>query len=310
MMIRRRKLFMDTIVDIQVVTGLGTVAENTDEKGNRLASEQDMQNQINRAFHAFRQVEQACSRFSLDSELMRATRQIGEPVQVSPSLFEPLKLALHMAELTSGIFDPTVGKRLEQHGFNQHYLTHQYINSPAVESATYRDIVLDEVHQTITLLKPLVIDLGAVAKGFAIDLAAHELQSFAGFMVNAGGDLYAGGRDEQDKPWEIGIQHPTHADEVICTLELSDAAICTSGGYERKSIVAADIHHLLHPVTGQSPKEWVSSSIIAPYAMMADIFSTAVMLLGKEEGKKLMEQANVQGILITPDLQLVREGVY
>lgn len=186
MMIRRRKLFMDTIVDIQVVTGLGTVAENTDEKGNRLASEQDMQNQINRAFHAFRQVEQACSRFSLDSELMRATRQIGEPVQVSSSLFEPLKLALHMAELTSGIFDPTVGKRLEQHGFNQHYLTHQYINSPAVESATYRDIELDEVHQTMTLLKPLVIDLGAVAKGFAIDLAAHELQSFAGFMVNAG----------------------------------------------------------------------------------------------------------------------------
>ena len=303
---------MDTVVDIQVLAGIRT--DRNDKKGYEQkyppASEQQLLHQMNRAFHAFRQVEEACSRFSPESELMRASKRIGEPVQISSFLFEPLRLALHMAQLTSGIFDPTVGKKMERYGFNRHYLTHQYMNNAAVESVTYRDIVLDEVHRTMTLLKPLVIDLGAVAKGFAIDLAAHELQSFAGFVVNAGGDVYAGGRDEQGKPWKIGIQHPTHPDEVICTLELSDTAICTSGGYERKSRVAADIHHLIHPVTGNSPKEWISSSIIAPYAMMADIFSTAVMLLDKEEGKQLMQQANVQGILITPDLQLVREGVY
>ncbi|QKS60231.1 FAD:protein FMN transferase [Paenibacillus barcinonensis] len=307
---RSRKLFMDTVVDIQVVTGTGENVETGNEERNPQASEQQQLHQINRAFHAFRQVEQACSRFSPESELMKASRQIGEPVQISSFLFEPLKLALHMAQLTSGVFDPTVGKRLEQHGFNRHYLTRQYMNSSVVESADYRDIILDEVHQTMTLLKPLVIDLGAVAKGFAIDLAAHELQRFAGFVVNAGGDLYAGGRDEHGEPWKIGIQHPVNRNEVICTLELSNAAICTSGGYERRSATTEGVHHLIHPVTGHSPKEWVSSSIIAPYAMMADIFSTAVMLLSKEEGQQLIQQANVQSILITPDIELVREGVH
>ncbi|WP_434748443.1 FAD:protein FMN transferase [Paenibacillus amylolyticus] len=309
MMFRKSKLFMDTVVDIQVVVGTGIAAGNADEKRNCPASEQ-LLNQINRAFDAFRQVEQACSRFSPESELMKACSQIGKPVPISPFLFEPLKLAVHMAELTSGVFDPTVGKRMEQHGFNRHYLTRQYMDSPVLESATYRDIVLDETRQTMLLRKPAVIDLGAVAKGFAIDLAAHELQQFDGFIVNAGGDLYAGGRDEQGEPWKIDIQHPAIRNEIIYTLALSNEAICTSGSYERKSATTEGVHHLIHPVTGHSPKEWVSSSVIAPYAMMADIFSSAVMLLGKEEGQQLMQQANVQGILITPDLQLVREGVH
>ncbi|MDB5055472.1 MAG: thiamine biosynthesis protein ApbE [Bacilli bacterium] len=70
----------------------------------------------------------------------------------------------------------------------------------------------------LVLLKPLVIDLGAVAKGFAIDLAAHELKEFDGFLVNVGGDLYAGGTDESGKPWRIGIQHPEQKEQIIETI--------------------------------------------------------------------------------------------
>jgi FAD:protein FMN transferase len=292
---KKTKLYMDTVVDIQVVTG-------------KFKSKEEAEAQINRAFEAFQKVEQACSRFSPDSELMEACRLVQTPIPISPLLFEPLRLALEMAEWTDGVFDPTVGKVMEENGFNRHYLTGQTIESPASDSVTNRDIVLDEQDHTLYLRKPLVIDLGAVAKGFAIDLAAHELKEFEGFVVNAGGDLYAGGVDERGKPWEIGIQHPEQREQIIHTVEISNEAICTSGGYERKSAKVPGMHHLIHPQTTKSPNDWISCSVIAPFAMMADAFSTASFMLGVEGGTMLIEQADLKGILITSDLQIVKVG--
>lgn len=290
---KKTKLFMDTVVDIQVVTD---------------KSKDEAEAQINRAFEAFQKIEQACSRFSPDSELMKACQQIEIPVPVSPLLFEPLKIALEVAKWTDGIFDPTVGKVMEDHGFNRHYLTGQSLQSVAADSVTYRDIVLDEQDHTLYLQKPLVIDLGAVAKGFAIDLAANELKEFEGFVVNAGGDLFAGGTDKSVNVWKIGIQHPEQKGQIIETIEISNEAICTSGSYERKSAKINGMHHLIHPKTKQSPNDWISCSVIAPFAMLADAVSTATFLLGLDSGKAFIEQAELKGILITFGLQIVRVG--
>lgn len=290
---KKMKLFMDTVVDIQVVT--------------RKSNDQT-EAAIDRAFEAFRKVEHACSRFSQDSELMEACRQIKTPVQISPFLFEPLKFALEVAKWTDGIFDPTVGKAMEDMGFNQHYLTEETVQSSSSDAATYRDIILNEQDRTLYLRKPLVIDLGAVAKGFAIDLAAHELNEFEGFVVNAGGDLYAGGVDENGSKWRIGIQHSENKEEMIQTLEISNEAVCTSGSYERKSALKAGMHHIINPISKQSSDEWISCSVVAPYAMMADAFSTATFLLGLEHGGTLLEQADLKGILIASDLQIYQIG--
>jgi FAD:protein FMN transferase len=290
---KKTKLYMDTVVKIEVVAGKSKI---------------EAEAKINRAFQAFQKVEQACSRFSTDSELMQACRVIETPVSVSPLLFEPLKFALELAEWTDGEFDPTVGKVMEEHGFNRHYLTGQSMESESADSVTYRDIELNEHDRTLYLRKPLVIDLGAVAKGFAIDLAANELKEFEGFVVNAGGDLFAGGFNESGCPWEIGIQHPERREQIIHTIRISNEAICTSGGYERKSATKPGIHHLIHPKTRKSPNDWISTSVIAPFAMLADAFSSASFLMGEENGKLLIEQADLKGILITPDLQIVRVG--
>lgn len=291
---RKTKLYMDTVVDIQVVSGKWT-KEETEVK-------------INRAFEAFQKVEQACSRFSPDSEVTKACQWIETAVPLSPFLFEPLKFALEIAEWSDGVFDPTVGKAMEEQGFNRHYLTGEFIESASADVVTYRDIILNEEDHTLYLRKPLVIDLGAVAKGFAIDLAANELKEFPGFMVNAGGDLFAGGVDETGNPWKVSIQHPNHKDLIIHTLEISNEAICTSGGYERQSTKGNGNHHILHPKLKQSPKEWISSSVIAPFAMLADAFATALFLLEAERGKALIEQAELTGILISSDLQIITVG--
>ena len=290
---RKTKLYMDTVVDIKVVTK---------------KSKEETEVKINRAFQAFQNVEQACSRFSATSELMQASKIIGTPVNISPFLFEPLRFALEMAKLTDGLFDPTVGKMMEENGFNRQYLTGDRIESLAAKAVNYHDIELNQQTHTLLLKKPLVIDLGAVAKGFAIDLAANELKEFEGFVVNAGGDLFASGFDSTGNPWKIGIQHPYHKDEILETIELSDAAICTSGSYERRNLTKPDVHHIVNPLTNHSPNEWISSSVVAPFAMMADAFSTVSFLLGVKNGKSLLEDLDLQGLLITPELQIVRVG--
>ncbi|MDP4084291.1 MAG: FAD:protein FMN transferase [Bacillota bacterium] len=291
---KKTKLFMDTVVDIQVIQG-STTRKEAEEK-------------IERAFDAFRMVEQACSRFSPESELMKACQTTQSPVPISPLLFEPLKFALEMAKFTNGEFDPTVGKVMEKHGFNRHYLTGAYMETPSNDSVSYLDIVLDEQCHTLYLNKPLVIDLGAVAKGFAIDLAANELKGFEGFIVNAGGDLFVGGVDESGGPWRIGIQHPAKKEHIIHVLELSNQAICTSGSYERRNANNPKIHHIINPKTKESPNDWVSCSVIAPFAMMADAFSTTVFLLGRKDGKKIIEEMDIEALCITPELQIVNFG--
>ena len=290
---RKTKLYMDTVVDIKVVTR--NSKEETEEK-------------MNRAFQAFQKVEQACSRFTAASELMQAIQNVGTPVKISPFLFEPLQFALEMAKLTDGLFDPTVGKVMELHGFNRHYLMGDTIESPSAEDVTYRCIELNQQTHTLLLKKPLVIDLGAVAKGFAIDLAANELKGFDGFVINAGGDLFAGGVDEKGNPWKIGIQHPYQKDKIMETIEISDEAICTSGSYERRNPTLPEGHHIVNPKTKCSPNELISSSVIAPFAMMADAFSTISFLVGIKKGKSLLEKIDVKGLLITPELQIVRVG--
>lgn len=290
---KKTKLYMDTVVDIKVVS-------------NKLKKETEAK--ITRAFEAFQHVEQACSRFSSSSELIRACENIGVPVKISPFLFEPLYIAIEMAKLTDGLFDPTVGKVMEMNGFNRHYISGQMMKSVSSDSVSYHDIELDQYNHTVTLKKPMVIDLGAVAKGFAIDLAANELKEFKGFVINAGGDLFAFGLDDNGEKWKIGIQHPYHKDSIIETIEISNEAVCTSGSYERKNPDNSDLHHLVNPKTKCSPNEWISCSVIAPFAMMADAFSTASFLLGVKKGKQLIEHLALKGILITSELQINKVG--
>ncbi|NBD25005.1 FAD:protein FMN transferase [Paenibacillus glycinis] len=291
----KAKLAMDTVIRIKVVPGHHRLLQEAEER-------------INRAFMVFRSIEQACSRFDVNSELMRACRETGRPVPISPRLFEPLKFALAMAEVTDGAFDPTVGLAQEELGFNRHYLTGETARSTADRLASFRDIVLNERDRTLFLRTPLVIDLGAVAKGFAIDLAASELKDFAGFMIDAGGDLYAGGLNERGELWQVGIRHPIYKHSCLQTLDISNQSICTSGGYERKSPLMKGVHHIIDPKSRRSPNEWISCSIIAPFAMMADAFSTAAFLMNAENGERLIEQAGISGIMMSSNFRIVNVG--
>ena len=276
---------MDTSVSIRVVGDVDEAA-------------------IAHAFELFTQIEHACSRFDTKSELHSLTRRIGQPVPVSDILFETIRFALALARDTGGAFDPTIGKRMEERGFDREYRSGKTIATPIGDlAATYRDVELDVANRAITLHRPLLLDLGAVAKGFAVDMAARELAESKDFAIDAGGDLYLGGVNERGEEWTAGIRHPRNDGETIDSVQVSNAAVCTSGDYVRRTHSG---HHILDPLTGSASATLASATVIAPLAMVADGLATAAFVLGPIAGRELLERHGVQGLLITPDLERIR----
>jgi thiamine biosynthesis lipoprotein len=283
---------MGTVVTFQVV-GHG---EDAARHAERVEA-------VERACGWFAFVESCCSRFDHASELRRLSGQVGTPVPVSATLFEPLRFALAVAAETDGAFDPTVGATMESLGFDRNYRTgaSSRTDGAVPGTATWRDVVLDEATQSVTLARPLILDLGSVAKGLAIDMAARELAPFRNFAINAGGDLYFGGHGERGLPWTVGIRHPRDEAQLVDALSVNDLAVCTSGDYARRS--GAAVHHLVDPALGAPAATIASATVVAPLAMVADTLATAAFVLGPDLGVALLERHGVQGLLVTPSLE-------
>lgn len=282
---------MDTVVSIKIITS---------------QIESEVLPRISKALEVFRLVEKACSRFDEKSELSFLLGKIGVPVKVSDTLFEAVHFSLEMAKFTNGIFDPTIGKSLIDYGFNINYQTGQktrVLND--IDSASYQDVQVNEEERTILLRKPLILDLGAIAKGLAVDLAVKELEDFDDFLIDAGGDIFAKGCNEKGDPWKVGIRNPITNENSMISFHITNSAVCTSGSYERKSSVAKDMNHLINPLTGKSPSNLLSSTVIAPFTMVADAFSTVAFILGKDKGIEFLENAGLEGMVITNSLEVI-----
>jgi FAD:protein FMN transferase len=285
---------MGTVVTIQVV--------GHDATPQQLANRAE---RVERAVGWFQTIEASCNRFDAASEVRQLTAQIGTAVPASMMLYQAVQFALAVAEETGGAFDPTVGLDMERRGFNREYQSGRAIRTVAVarERASYRDVLLDPERQTITLRCPLVLDLSAVAKGLAIDMASRELESLEHYAIDAGGDLYLAGRNPAGTAWSVGIRHPRIAGEVIETLHVSNAAVCTSGDYERVSPDEEASSHIMDPRTGLSATALASATVVAPSAMVADALATAAFVLGPTEGLRLLEHSGVDGLLVSPALE-------
>lgn len=281
-------LMMGTVVSVRVVGD---------------APELEMQHAIERAVLAMRAVEETCSRFDETSALRELCRHPGEWRSVPPILFHTLKIACEMSALTEGVFDPTVGRTLELQGFNRHYLTQTTTDSaiPFDSSVSYRDIAMAEDSSQVCLAKPLLLDLGAVAKGLAVDLAARELGDWPGVAINAGGDIWVAGYSPSGEPWRVGIENPSQPTQMVASLEVSDRAVCTSGSYRRRSPHDEANHHLWDPVLGHSAEGLLSCTVVGPQAVLADVTATAAFLLGPDRALSFIEELELDGLVVKTD---------
>lgn len=284
---------MGTVVSMQVLL------PQTNDETIRVCEDH-----VRRGSQWFFEIEAACNRFDPSSELRRLSETVGAPVPVSEVLFECVQFALAVADATDGIFDPTVGARMSARGLNRDYRTGNVVTETTADhTASFRAVELQESNRTITLHKALQLDLGAVAKGLAIDMAARELASLENFLINAGGDLYAGGKNANGSDWAIGIKHPREKGVYIDTVLASNSAVCTSGDYERSASDGSG--HIIDARADQPVSELASVSVLAPSAMVADALGTAAFALGRTSGLAFLRQHGVKGVLVTSDLELV-----
>jgi thiamine biosynthesis lipoprotein len=287
---RRTIVIMDTAVTFEAV------------RHPRRAARVDPEAHVDRAIAWFRRVEASCSRFDDASEVRQLAERVGVPVVVSPILFEAVQFALAVAEESGGAFDPTIGADLEARGFNREYRSGAEVHSGVAPDArvSYRDVVLDPGQRAITMRRPLLLDLGGVAKGLAVDLASRELAPLEDFAIDAGGDLFLSGHNASDEPWTIGIRHPREESQLIDALRLTDCAVCTSGDYARRNEGG---HHLIDARTRQAASAIASLTVVAPTAMVADALGTAAFALGPDEGLRFLERHGVDGFGVTPALE-------
>lgn len=282
----RYRIAMDTTVIIEAISA---------------APVSEVDEQVERAFAWFAQVEACCSRFDPASELSRLCDRPGEPVPVSNFLGSALAFALAVAADSGGAFDPTIGDSMVRAGFGENYRSAEVVLPRSARHVTFQDVIFDSAGSEVTLLRKLTLDLGAVAKGLAIDLAARELASLEGFVINAGGDMFASGVNATGEPWSIGVRNPGDLDSLADSFAISNAAICTSGDYERTSPQSPGQHHLLDPRTRTSARGAASVTVIAPTAMAADALATAAFVLGGQDGIAFLERNGVDGLIITSD---------
>lgn len=231
--------------------------------------------------------------------------------EVDPELLKLVRTSLRFARDTGGAFDPTVGplSRLWNFSGNEQRAPDELRvpNDAEIEEALGRvgwnQVVINENHSTIRFTgKGMALDLGAIAKGYALDRAAEVLKKrgITAALVNAGGDILAVGEKGPGQPWRVGIQDPRNPRGIVAIVPLKDRVVVTSGDYERFLIKDGKrYHHLLDPRTGFPAEGLQSVTILAARGVLADALATAVFVLGRDQGMKLVEATpGVEALLI------------
>lgn len=265
---------------------------------------------IDAAFDKIFQIEELMSDYDPDSQLSKVNQSgFEKPVPVDTELFEVLSTAKAYSCLSNGAFDITIGPVVQLWRIAKENETAPDPKAliQAKEAVGYKNLILDPEKKTVQFAKQgMFLDLGGIAKGYAIDKAIQILRdaNIKGAMVDIGGDLRCFGIPANDKQhWLIGIQDPAKEGNVLLTLKMDDMAVATSGDYRRFVMIEDQKHsHIIDPVTADSANELSSATLIAPTAMAADALATAVTVLGNKKGLELINKTeSADTILIRSD---------
>lgn len=280
---------------------MGTLVEITVIPANEKA--------IREAFEALKKVDALMSTYKEDSEISILNRE-GR-AQVSEETLEVIEDAIKFSKLTDGAFDITCRPLINL--WNKVKTEEKLPTEEEIEEAIslvgYQGIIL-EGNQIRLEKKGMQIDLGGIAKGYAVDKAIEALKKngIKRALVNAGGDLYALGTDSQGEKWQIGVQDPREEDRVIDIIKVKDRAVATSGDYRRYfTLEGKRFSHIVNPKTGLTIQDVpMSVTIIGPDATTTDALSTGVFVLGPEEGMKLIESLpEIEGMIISEGMKKI-----
>lgn len=263
---------------------------------------------IDITFAEFERVEAMMNIFDEKSEVSRLNKQ-GYLENASEDLIYVIREAEKISRLTNGIFDVTVAPLIEyiDRNFSKNQVSFEEGLKDVLELIDYSSLKIEG--KCIRFLKKgMKIVLNAIAKGYAVDLAAEVLKRYEikNALVNAGGDIRAIGGKMKDEPWRIGIRDPFHKEQNITIIKLYDRAVATSGIYERR-IAQGILSHIVNPKKPLASEQIVSSTVICDRALVADALATSLCLMDPKQAIDLIEKLdNTEAMLILADRKVVK----
>lgn len=286
--VRRSQLLMGTIVEI-VAAGQASGQLDT---------------AIDAAFAEMARLDKLLSSHRQESEISRLSRD-SRGFMVTAETAEVIALGQDVAQHSGGAFDMTLGALKELWSFDaaQPAVPDKQAVAGALAGIGPDALTLNG-RQVVKRVPHLQVDLGGIAKGYAVDraIAVLEEHGVTSAAVNAGGDMYLLGQ-RPERPWLIGIQHPRQQDAVLATVQVRDRAVVTSGDYERFfELEGHRYHHILDPQTGYPARGCQSVTIMTDSVALGDALATAVFVLGPQAGLQLLAKyPGTEGLIVAAD---------
>jgi thiamine biosynthesis lipoprotein len=262
---------------------------------------------IDAVLQAMRHIDETMSVYKPTSEVSQVNDKAADgPMHISKELFDLLTTAKEYSVITDGAFDITYASVGYMYDFRKHVRPDETQIAKALPAVDYRHVILDPKNQTVQFSqKGVRIDLGGIAKGYSVDCGIDVLKSlgYTRAYVGAGGDSRIIG-DRFGKPWIVGIRDPRKGEgNVIARIPLVDAAISTSGDYERFfEEKGVRYHHIIDPHTGHSASKVRSATVIGPYATRTDGLSKTAFVLGPEKAMEIYNRLDdIDAIIVKLD---------
>jgi thiamine biosynthesis lipoprotein len=262
---------------------------------------------IDAVLDEMRHIDETMSTYKPTSEVSLVNAKAADgPMHISKELFDLLVTAKEYSVITDGAFDITYASVGYMYDFRKHIHPDEAQIDKALPAVDYRHVLLDPKNQTVQFSqKGVRIDLGGIAKGYSVDRGIDVLKGlgFTRAFVGAGGDSRIIG-DRFGKPWIVGIRDPRKGEgEVITRIPLVDAAISTSGDYERFfEENGVRYHHIIDPRTGHSASKVRSATVIGPYATRTDGLSKTAFVLGPEKAMAIYNRIDdIDAIIVKLD---------
>ncbi|WP_448535358.1 FAD:protein FMN transferase [Pseudothermotoga sp.] len=234
-------------------------------------------------------------------------------IDIDEETFVLLDAAVRFSRLTDGAFDPTLGELIRLWGFDKiaekvpnRVPTPEEIGE-VLKRVGVNKLELDFQRRRVRLIDGAKLDLGGIAKGYALDRAyqvAKEVDKDCTGFVEAGGDIRILGPKFGSRPWVVGVRDPRKSDSAIAYLYLTSGAVATSGDYERYfEVEGVRYHHILDPKTGFPSRGAISVTVVADNAVTADALSTAGFVMGTQWEYVVLEFPKLGGsvLMVTED---------
>ena len=292
------------------ITGYETSKERFDQISGEVLALLEEYHRLFTIYNRYEGMENLCT----VNELKDGAHRV---VKVDRKIIDLLLYAKEMYTLTDGKVNIAMGSVLSiwhdyrtaglDDPFNAELPPKELLDE-AAKHTDINNLIIDEKNSTVFISDPkMTLDVGAVAKGYAVEMAAQYLREkgYLTYIVNVGGNVRAVESKPKGEKWTAGIENPgIESDQpYLRYLQISDLSVVTSGSYQRYYTVnGTNYHHIIDPVTLYPAQEYLSVSVVCRHSGMGDALSTALFCMTYEEGSALVESLeDVDALWVFPN---------